>query len=342
VRRSTKQVLARTTLVVAILVLGGVIVWGFWPEPLEPPSPRDANTAGGSPADANSSAGTPASQPVEENLDEIQKLQGLSAAEAIAAVGRGNQLLAAKKFAEGRVELSKAVLSGALPPASADAARKTLTELAEKMTFSRRVFDGDPYAMQYTFQPREVLAKVERKLHLHVPTQVLLRINGIRDARSIRAGQTLKVLLGPFHAVVSKSGFIMDVYLQRDGSEPVFVKRLHVGVGKNGSTPVGLWRVGLGRKLVRAPWNPPPNSPIRKSIAWGEPDYPLGTMGYWLGLEGVEDGTRLHEGYGIHGTNDPASIGKAESLGCIRLADADIEEVFSLLYEKWSTVRVLP
>jgi lipoprotein-anchoring transpeptidase ErfK/SrfK len=43
--------------------------------------------------------------------------------------------------------------------------------------------------------------------------------------------------------------------------------------------------------------------------------------------------------YGIHSTNDPASIGKEGSLGCIRLNDVDIELVFSLLYEKWSTVR---
>jgi lipoprotein-anchoring transpeptidase ErfK/SrfK len=45
---------------------------------------------------------------------------------------------------------------------------------------------------------------------------------------------------------------------------------------------------------------------------------PLGTR--WLGLN--------HKGYGIHGTDSPRSIGKAQSQGCIRLRNADIERLF--------------
>ena len=56
----------------------------------------------------------------------------------------------------------------------------------------------------------------------------------------------------------------------------------------------------------------------------------------------MDDATRRFDGYGIHGTNDPASIGKAASLGCVRLSDPDIDFVYSLLYEKWSTVEVRP
>ena len=345
-RASSRRNLVRLLLVVVLLAVVAVLAWHFWPHlkggPREPNVP-DANAADANAADANTAgAGDATTHPAPAPNGEVLKLRKLSAAQAIAAAEKGSRLLAAKKLAEGRAELSKAVLSGALPPATETAARKTLADLAEKMIFSREIFDGDPYAMQYTFKTREVLAKVERKLKLHVPTQMLLKVNGIRDARSIRAGQTLKVILGPFHAIVDKSRFTMDLYLQREGNPPAFVRRLRVGVGKDGTTPVGLWRVGLGKKLVRAPWNPPPNSPIRKSIAWGQPDYPLGKMGYWLGLEGIGANTRMHEGYGIHGTNVPESIGRAESLGCIRLADSDIELVFSLLYEKWSTVRVLP
>ncbi len=45
---------------------------------------------------------------------------------------------------------------------------------------------------------------------------------------------------------------------------------------------------------------------------------PLGTR--WLGLS--------QKGYGIHGTDQPRSIGHAQSLGCIRLRNADIERLF--------------
>jgi hypothetical protein len=36
-------------------------------------------------------------------------------------------------------------------------------------------------------------------------------------------------------------------------------------------------------------------------------------------------------GYGIHGTNLPRSIGKAASHGCIRMAQADLEELYTLV-----------
>ena len=45
---------------------------------------------------------------------------------------------------------------------------------------------------------------------------------------------------------------------------------------------------------------------------------PLGSR--WMGLD--------RKSYGIHGTNQPKSIGKAASHGCIRMARADVEELF--------------
>ena len=46
---------------------------------------------------------------------------------------------------------------------------------------------------------------------------------------------------------------------------------------------------------------------------------PLGSR--WIGLD--------RKGYGIHGTNQPRSIGKAASHGCIRMAHRDLEDLFS-------------
>jgi lipoprotein-anchoring transpeptidase ErfK/SrfK len=54
--------------------------------------------------------------------------------------------------------------------------------------------------------------------------------------------------------------------------------------------------------------------------------------GNFLIVDRVADPTyyRLSaKGYGIHGTNAPKSIGKAASHGCIRMARADLEELFS-------------
>ena len=51
------------------------------------------------------------------------------------------------------------------------------------------------------------------------------------------------------------------------------------------------------------------------------PQNPLGNR--WIGLS--------QKGYGIHGTNEPKSIGKAASHGCIRMAKKDLEELFELI-----------
>jgi lipoprotein-anchoring transpeptidase ErfK/SrfK len=48
---------------------------------------------------------------------------------------------------------------------------------------------------------------------------------------------------------------------------------------------------------------------------------PVGTR--WMGLN--------VKGYGIHGTNDPGSIGHATSHGCIRLRNRDVEKLYAML-----------
>jgi lipoprotein-anchoring transpeptidase ErfK/SrfK len=50
-------------------------------------------------------------------------------------------------------------------------------------------------------------------------------------------------------------------------------------------------------------------------------DNPIGTR--WLGLN--------RKGYGIHGTSEPKSIGKAASHGCIRLRNRDMEQLFRMV-----------
>ena len=49
------------------------------------------------------------------------------------------------------------------------------------------------------------------------------------------------------------------------------------------------------------------------------PRNPIGTR--WIGLS--------RKGYGIHGTDEPSSIGYAKSHGCIRLRNADVERLFT-------------
>ncbi len=58
----------------------------------------------------------------------------------------------------------------------------------------------------------------------------------------------------------------------------------------------------------------------KQDVAPG-PRNPVGTR--WIGLSA--------KGYGIHGTNDPKSIGKDASHGCVRMRNKDVEELFELV-----------
>ncbi|MBM7701615.1 L,D-transpeptidase [Metabacillus iocasae] len=63
----------------------------------------------------------------------------------------------------------------------------------------------------------------------------------------------------------------------------------------------------------------------RGKIEGGSPENPLGTR--WIGFDARETDGRI---YGVHGTNQPDSIGKFVSNGCIRMQKEQVEE----LYEK--------
>ena len=61
-------------------------------------------------------------------------------------------------------------------------------------------------------------------------------------------------------------------------------------------------------------------TPIGDYIIINKAPNPGGSFGtMWMSL------SKQH--YGIHGTNNPASIGKAVSKGCIRMYNHDVEEL---------------
>jgi len=251
-----------------------------------------------------------------------------------------------------RAMLSKALFSNKLPTEWADDARSRLTYLARRTLLDpAAAFNPgkDPYTRKYTFQSGETITRIERRVGLHVPPQLILKINDLTSAKQFQAGRTYKLIKGPFHAIVYKSKFVMDVYLHRrqDNLPKVFIKRYRVGLGASGNTPVGRWRLGCGAdgetgKAIHPRWYPPPNSEQTTPLSYGQPGYPFGARGLWIGLMGLDEYTKSITGFGIHSTDKPNSIGKEASLGCIRLGDDDIEELYSMLYEFWSTVEVRP
>ena len=64
----------------------------------------------------------------------------------------------------------------------------------------------------------------------------------------------------------------------------------------------------------------------KKNIKGNDPNNPLGTR--WIGFDANNTDGRT---YGIHGTNDPSSIGQYVSLGCIRLQNEGIESLYDII-----------
>ncbi len=152
----------------------------------------------------------------------------------------------------------------------------------------------------------------------------------------IRAGQWIKIPNGPFHCVISKSAYRLDLYLGSPAEAgSLFVTSFAVGLGKDNSTPTGLWIVQQGAKAHPATYYSPRGEGV---IAADDPKNPLG--GYWMGLTGLAGNAVEKNSYGIHGTIEPNSIGKQASMGCIRLGHDDIALLYDLLVDGKSKVLV--
>ncbi len=114
------------------------------------------------------------------------------------------------------------------------------------------------------------------------------------------------------------------LYHVREDGEAV---RYGVGVGRAGFAWSGVAEITLKRRWPR--WVPPKEMVARDENAakWangqpGGPDNPLGARALYLYANGKDTL------YRIHGTNDPTSIGKAKSSGCVRMLNQDIAELF--------------
>jgi len=97
--------------------------------------------------------------------------------------------------------------------------------------------------------------------------------------------------------------------------------RYGVGVGREGFTWAGTQTIT--RKAEWPDWHPPAEmiarQPYLPRFMAGGPGNPLGARAMYLGSSE----------YRIHGTNDPTTIGKYVSSGCIRLTNEDVADLFS-------------
>ncbi|MBN1795175.1 MAG: L,D-transpeptidase family protein [Sedimentisphaerales bacterium] len=208
--------------------------------------------------------------------------------------------------------------------------KQMLSVLADKWLFSGDLYPGDELCGFYKVQSGELLSTIGK--NNNVPWEILQQINKLYSPESLKAGQSIKVIRGPFHARVYKSTFTMDVYLQ-----DTFVRSFPVGLGKpEHDTPTGLWRVRPSGKLVKPRWTDPDTGRVYEP---SDQDYPLGSR--WISLEGLEGDAVGRTGFAIHGTKNPEEIGAATSRGCIRLHNGNAILVYNLVMPGVSKVEIV-
>jgi len=172
-----------------------------------------------------------------------------------------------------------------------------------------------PEKVEYVVKRGDSVERIARRLGTTIESIQIA--NGIKNVNLIKAGDRLRVLKAVFAITASKGRH--DLVLTMNGA---FFKRYATGTGQFGKTPTGTFVIR--DKIAEPVWWRPDG----KEIPYGAPDNILGT--HWLSLRAT-GATEDVRGYGIHGTWDDSSIGKASSAGCLRMHNSDVEELFTLV-----------
>lgn len=211
-----------------------------------------------------------------------------------------------------KTEASVSKTSGSVTVSSAQAvpaAKPSSTEKTEnlqrrwKALFSKEI---TPDSVAYTVKSGDSLYVLARKNHTTV--DLIKKINGLKSD-SIYPGMKLKIHKGTFSIAIDKSKNTLILYSSGEA-----VKKYSVATGKKNCTPVGEFKIT--DKLMNPTW-----FKTGAILPPGSPENALGTR--WMGFDKA--------GYGIHGTIDPKSIGTQASEGCIRMLNADVEELYGVV-----------
>ena len=139
-----------------------------------------------------------------------------------------------------------------------------------------------------------------------VPALLPVRPNGTTGYLPL---EDLEILSTDYMIEVDRSEFELTVW---EGDEVIMRVPISLGTGET-PTPTGLFYLASLLEL------PDPTT------VYGP--YAYGISGYSETLTDWKGGGII----GLHGTNDPKSIGKAVSHGCIRMRNADIKRLIPLL-----------
>ncbi len=296
--RSGRRAGLAALIAVAALAGFGIAGWKFWVRSPTQPKPDPAPEQAGSGTVSVETNAPPAPEGTPTN----QPADAATIPEAVQLFSGAKALRAETKLQAAR-EKARQALDLATDEASRREVEEFIGQLGMEMLFSPAPM---PEKADYTVQPGDSLDRIARRFGTTV--ELVMKGNGLRGT-VIRPGDRLRVFAGKWSIRVSKTR--NDLILLLDDQ---FFKRYRVGSGAYAKTPTGEFKIT--DRIAQPTWWHPDG----RTIAYGDPENLLGT--HWLALD--------IKGYGLHGTWEPDTIGRQSSMGCIRLLNTDIEDLFTL------------
>lgn len=163
-----------------------------------------------------------------------------------------------------------------------------------------------PKSAFYEIKPGDTLTKIAGEYK--TTTDLIMKSNNLSSDKIV-PGRKIKVWNAPFNIFVDKS---QNILILKTGEE--IIKTYSVSTGKNNCTPVGTFKIV--NKLKNPTW-----FKAGAVVSANSPENILGTR--WLGFNLA--------GYGIHGTTEPEALGKQVTQGCVRMANPDVEEIYTIV-----------
>jgi lipoprotein-anchoring transpeptidase ErfK/SrfK len=175
-----------------------------------------------------------------------------------------------------------------------------------------------PEKVEYVIQSGDSIDRIARKFG--TTRELVEKSNQIRRAAMIRKGDRLRVFNGRFAIAVNVPKNELVLYMNGK-----FFKKYAIGTGEEirSPTPMGTFRIV--EKTVKPSYWPRDGH----EVPYGDPANPLGTR--WMRLMPTGSTPSNLTRYGLHGTSEDSSIGRSVSAGCVRLRNADVEELFALV-----------
>jgi hypothetical protein len=190
------------------------------------------------------------------------------------------------RVAEAHLLLSSLYGNPTLPPNEAREVTRMLDQMAATVIYSRQHWLEPACRVQAGDTLDRIAARYD------VPPQLLARINGIRDPQNLSPGRELKVVRGPFSALVDLGRLELTLMLQQR-----YAGRFAIGLGMGFPKAEGTFFVRDKRQ------------------------------GQATGKLCIDLGNQVL----IEGAADPRAIGRTDGRGAISLGDQDMEDVFGIL-----------